>query len=50
MPLTFLAGIYGMNFDYMPGMHWHWGFYVFWGVMLTIALAMLMLFRRKKWI
>ena len=50
MPLTFLAGIYGMNFDYMPGLHWHWGFYVFWGVMLTIVLAMLILFRRRKWI
>lgn len=50
MPLTFLAGIYGMNFEYMPGLHWHWSFYVFWGVMLTIALGMLILFRKRKWI
>ncbi|NLX52685.1 MAG: magnesium/cobalt transporter CorA [Deltaproteobacteria bacterium] len=50
MPLTFLAGIYGMNFKYMPGLDWPWSFFVVWGAMLTIALGMLMLFRRKKWI
>jgi magnesium transporter len=50
MPLTFLAGIYGMNFEYMPGLHWPWSFYVFWALMLTIALSMLTLFRKKKWI
>jgi magnesium transporter len=50
MPLTFLAGIYGMNFQYMPGLDWPWSFFVMWGVMLTIALGMLMLFRRRKWI
>jgi len=50
MPLTFLAGIYGMNFEYMPGLHWHWSFYLFWGLMLTIGAGMLILFRRKKWI
>jgi len=50
MPLSFLAGVYGMNFEYIPGLHWHWGFYFLWGVMLTIVVGMLILFRKKKWI
>ena len=50
MPLTFLAGIYGMNFDYMPELRWHWGYFAVWIVILTIALTMLILFRKKKWI
>jgi magnesium transporter len=50
MPLTFLAGIYGMNFENMPELKWHWGYYFIWGVILTIAVGMLILFRRKKWI
>lgn len=50
MPLTFLAGIYGMNFDHMPELRWHWGYFAVWTVMLTIALGMLILFRKKKWI
>ena len=50
MPLTFLAGIYGMNFAYMPELGWRWGYFAVLGLMLTIALGMLMLFRRKKWI
>jgi magnesium transporter len=51
IPLTFLAGIYGMNFEYMPELKWHW-FYprVFWLVMLAIAGMMLFYFRRKKWL
>jgi len=50
MPLTFLAGIYGMNFEYMPELAWPWGYFFIWGLMLTIAAAMLILFRRRKWI
>lgn len=50
MPLTFLAGIYGMNFKYMPELDWPWGYFLIWGLMLTIAVAMLMLFRRNKWL
>ncbi|MEE9910451.1 MAG: magnesium/cobalt transporter CorA [Deltaproteobacteria bacterium] len=50
MPLTFLAGIYGMNFDYMPELAWPWGYFGLWGVMLAIAAVMLILFRRKRWI
>ena len=50
MPLTFLAGVYGMNFKYMPELEWPPGYFVLWGVMLVIAVFMLILFRRKKWL
>jgi len=50
MPLTFLAGIYGMNFKYMPELEWRWGYIALWGLMVVIAVFMLILFRRKKWL
>jgi magnesium transporter len=50
MPLTFLAGVYGMNFRYMPELAWHWGYFAIWAVMLIIAILMLIFFRRKKWL
>jgi len=50
MPLTFLAGIYGMNFAYMPELAWRWGYFAVLGIMLTTGLGMLILFRRMKWI
>jgi magnesium transporter len=50
MPLTFLAGIYGMNFKYMPELEWRWGYFALWGVMMVIAVFMLIIFRRKKWL
>lgn len=37
VPLTFIVGVYGMNFDNMPELHWHFGYYYIWGVMLFIA-------------
>ena len=50
MPLTFLAGVYGMNFKYLPELEWHWGYLFFWVVNITIAIIMLILFKRKKWL
>jgi magnesium transporter len=50
MPLTFLAGVYGMNFEHMPELKWQYGYFMLWGVMIVIALAMLVYFRKKKWI
>jgi magnesium transporter len=50
MPLTFLAGVYGMNFEHMPELKWQYGYFMLWGVMILIALAMLVYFRKKKWI
>ncbi|MCB9185490.1 MAG: magnesium/cobalt transporter CorA [Flavobacteriales bacterium] len=49
IPLTFIAGIYGMNFEYMPELHWKYGYFAVWGLMLLIFAAMLIFFRRKKW-
>ena len=50
IPLTFLAGIYGMNFEYMPELKWRWGYFGLWGVMLLVAAGLLVFFRRKKWL
>ncbi|MDE2366286.1 MAG: magnesium/cobalt transporter CorA [Betaproteobacteria bacterium] len=50
MPLTLIAGIYGMNFRYLPGLDWDWGFFIVLGVMISISAGMLVLFRRKKWL
>jgi len=49
MPLTFLVGVYGMNFKYMPELEWHWGYFLIWGVIIIIAVSMLVYFRKKRW-
>lgn len=50
IPLTFIAGIYGMNFRYMPELEWRWGYPLILLLMLAVVLCMLIYFRRKKWI
>jgi magnesium transporter len=50
IPLTFIAGIYGMNFQYMPELHWRWAYPGVWAAMLVLTLFMLSYFRRKKWL
>ena len=50
MPLTFLAGVYGMNFKHMPELNWPWGYPLILMVMALVAILMLTLFRRKKWL
>jgi magnesium transporter len=50
IPLTFVAGIYGMNFEYMPELKVRWAYGAVWLVMITIAVIMLFYFRRKKWL
>ncbi len=50
IPLTFIAGIYGMNFEYMPELKWPWGYLAVWGLMIMIGIAMLIYFRRKRWL
>jgi magnesium transporter len=47
IPLTFLAGIYGMNFEYMPELHWRWAYHAVWGVMIVIATGLLIWFRTR---
>jgi len=49
IPLTFIAGIYGMNFAYMPELQWKWGYFAVLGVMLGVFVGMLIYFKRKKW-
>ena len=50
MPLTFLVGVYGMNFKHMPELEWHNGYFLLWGAMLAMAVAMIIYFRRKRWL
>ncbi|MCM4156111.1 magnesium/cobalt transporter CorA [Gramella sp. AN32] len=50
IPLTFIAGIYGMNFEYIPELQWHYSYFVLWGVMIFVFLMMLYYFKRKKWL
>lgn len=50
IPLTFIAGIYGMNFDNMPELHYKYGYFVAWGIMIVIFLVMIYYFKRKKWL
>jgi magnesium transporter len=50
IPLTFIAGVYGMNFKHMPELEWWWGYPVLWLVMIVIAAFMVAFFRRKKWL
>ena len=50
IPLTFFAGVYGMNFDNMPELHWKYGYMMVWGIMAIITLGFLIFFKRKKWL
>lgn len=50
IPLTFIVGVYGMNFDWMPELRWRWGYPVVWGVMLAVSGALLWWFRRRGWL
>jgi magnesium transporter len=50
IPLSFIAGIYGMNFDFMPELAIRWFYPLVWIVFITIAVTMLTIFRRKKWL
>lgn len=50
IPVTFIAGVYGMNFDFMPELHSHWGYIGVWILMLSIMVSLAVYFRRKKWL
>jgi magnesium transporter len=49
IPLTFLAGVYGMNFKFMPELEWRYGYFLIWGIMLAVGIFMVIMFKRKKW-
>lgn len=50
MPLTFIVGVYGMNFEYMPELRVPWAYPIVWMVMVAIPAGMLALFRLKRWL
>ncbi|HUU45329.1 MAG TPA: magnesium/cobalt transporter CorA [Acidobacteriota bacterium] len=50
LPLTFLTGLYGMNFDWMPELRWRHGYLFFWALIVSLVGGMLWFFRRRKWI
>ena len=50
IPLSFIAGLYGMNFDFMPELHWKYGYFAVLGVMLAAGVGMLLFFRRRRWL
>ncbi len=50
IPLTFLAGVYGMNFQYFPELHWKWSYPLFWVISLALGGGMLAWFRRRHWL
>jgi magnesium transporter len=50
IPITFLAGVYGMNFTHIPESDWVWAYPVFWTVCLVLAGGMLVWFKRRGWL
>jgi magnesium transporter len=50
IPLTFLAGIYGMNFQVMPELNWRWGYFAVLGLMVGIGIGMVVYFRKRRWL
>lgn len=49
IPLTFVAGVYGMNFEHMPELKWTWGYFACWGMMIAIAASLCFFFWRRGW-
>jgi magnesium transporter len=49
IPITFIAGIYGMNFQYMPELDEEWGYPAVWVLMLIVVAGMMIFFKMKKW-
>jgi magnesium transporter len=50
IPLTFIAGVYGMNFEIMPELKWRYGYHIVWSIMIALVVGMLVYFKRKKWL
>ncbi len=49
IPLTFIAGVYGMNFAHMPELKWKYGYFIVWGLMIAVGFSLVRFFKRKKW-
>jgi magnesium transporter len=50
LPLTFIVGVYGMNFTDIPEFGWKGFYFILWGIMIALAGGMLWFFKRKKWL
>lgn len=50
IPLTFIVGLYGMNFNYMPELSWRWGYITIWAIMVSITVFMIIFIRKRKWL
>lgn len=50
IPLTFIVGVYGMNFEHFPELQWRYGYATVWGVMIALAISMVGYFRYKRWL
>ncbi len=50
IPLTFIVGVYGMNFEYMPELKWKGSYFFLWGFMVVITLSLIVFFKKKKWL
>ena len=50
VPLTFLSGVYGMNFDVLPELHWRWGYLGFWAVSAALVLTLVGFLRSRRWL
>ena len=50
IPLTFIVGVYGMNFKYMPELEYHYGYYTVVGIMFTISVTLLIVFIKRGWL
>ncbi|MCC7297699.1 MAG: magnesium/cobalt transporter CorA [Bacteroidia bacterium] len=49
IPLTFIVGVYGMNFKYFPELEWKEGYYIIWGIMISIAIGMIWYMKKRRW-
>ncbi|MEZ4796524.1 MAG: magnesium/cobalt transporter CorA [Flavobacteriaceae bacterium] len=50
IPLTFIAGVYGMNFEYIPELKYKYSYFIIWGIFVAMVIAMIIYFRRKRWL
>jgi len=50
LPLNFLAAVYGMNFEFMPEIHWKHGYLLFWGVVSLLVTTLILLIRYRRWV
>jgi len=50
IPLTFIAGVYGMNFEYMPELKWRWGYPTLWVIFISVSVFLLKYFKKKNWL